>query len=91
MKNTPEIYLIGQRIKRKILMIIIIISVLLGVIIGNACKSLVFGLVLSVVLAFFQIIMTKKYYWIISNQGIYTPLNFGIKKYLIIIFLLKNS
>jgi len=32
MKNTPEIYLIGQRIKRKILMIIIIISVLLGVI-----------------------------------------------------------
>lgn len=84
MKNTPEIYLIGQRIKRKILMIIIIISVLLGVIIGNACKSLVFGLVLSVVLAFFQIIMTKKYYWIISNQGIYTPLNFGIKKYLII-------
>lgn len=84
MKNTPEIYLIGQRIKRKILMIIIIISVLLGVIIGNACKSLVFGLVLSVVLAFFQIIMTKKFYWIISNQGIYTPLNFGIKKYLII-------
>ena len=84
MKNTPEIYLIGQRIKRKILMITILISVLLGVIIGNACQSLIFGLFLSVVLAFFQIIMTKKYYWIISNQGIYTPLNFGIKKYLII-------
>ena len=28
MKNTPEIYLIGQRIKRKILMIIIIICFL---------------------------------------------------------------
>lgn len=28
--------------------------------------------------------MTRKYYWIISNQGIYTPLNFGIKNYLII-------
>ena len=84
MKNTPEIYLIGQRIKRKILMIMILISVLLGVIVGNECKSLIFGLFLSVVLAFFQIVMTRKYYWIISNQGIYTPLNFGIKNYLII-------
>ena len=37
MKNTPEIYLIGQRIKRKILMIMILISVLLGVIVGNEC------------------------------------------------------
>ena len=78
MKNTPEIYLIGQRIKRKILMIMILISVLLGVIVGNECKSLIFGLFLSVVLAFFQIVMTRKYYWIISNQGIYTPLNFGL-------------
>lgn len=84
MKNTSEIYLIGQRIKRKILMIMILISVLLGVIVGNECKSLIFGLFLSVVLAFFQIVMTRKYYWIISNQGIYTPLNFGIKNYLII-------
>ena len=42
-------------------MIIIIISVLLGVIIGNACKSLVFGLVLSVVLAFFQIIKNSEH------------------------------
>ena len=27
MKNTPEIYLIGQRIKRKILMIMILMNV----------------------------------------------------------------
>ena len=64
-------------------MIIIIISVLLGVIIGNACKSLVFGLVLSVVLAFFSNYNDKKYYWIISNQ-VYIPIKFWNKKYLII-------
>ena len=80
MKNTPEIYLIGQRIKRKILMIMILISVLLGVIVGNECKSLIFWLIFKCSISIFQIVMTRKYYWIISNQGIYTPLNFGIKK-----------
>ena len=86
MKKAATLYMIGERIKRIKLIILALISVILGVILGVLLNSKLISIIASVILMLLTMIITRKYYWIISQHGIFTPLNFGMFNYLIVMF-----
>lgn len=79
-----EIYLIGERINRIVLIMQIVIGMVIGSIIGYISGKVIFAILFIPLIVSLLIIITKKLYWIISNNGIYTPWNFGIVKYIIV-------
>lgn len=85
MKRHVELYLIGTRIKRLTVLLIALFSVICGIVLNIFFKSIIIGITFGTIFWILAVIVTRKYYWIISNNGIYTPLNFGIIKYIFII------
>ena len=85
MKRHVELYLIGTRIKRLTVLLIALFSVICGIVLNIFFKSIIIGITFGTIFWILAVIVTRKYYWVISNNGIYTPLNFGIIKYIFII------
>lgn len=84
MRKKSELYLIGERVKRFKIIILIILGVVTGIIMGFIFESVMIGSIISIIFGFVFIIITRRYYWIICSSGIYTPLNFGIIKYILV-------
>lgn len=85
MKKNTQIYLIGEKNERIKLILFLFLGVITGCIIGNLMNSTTISILSSLLFVIVLIILSRKYYWIISNKGIYTPLNFGIVRYVIIV------
>lgn len=85
MRN-PELYLIGERMKKAKLVSYFLLGIFVGIVFGIILHSFFVGVIGSIVFGIAFIIISRKFYWIISNNGIYTPLNFGILNYLYIVF-----
>ncbi|MCI9094165.1 MAG: hypothetical protein HFF36_10355 [Coprobacillus sp.] len=84
MKKGIQIYLIGKRIQRVKLILFISFGITTGTLIGIIINSLIIAIISGIFFGLGSILITREYYWIISNNGVYTPLNFGIIKYLIV-------
>ena len=85
MKRNAELYLIGVRIKRLTIIVLVLSSIVCGIILGVFFNSMIMATTFALIFCLIIIIVTRRYYWIISSNGIYTPLNFGIIKYIFII------
>lgn len=84
--KNAEIYLIGERINRVLLILQIIMSVVIGSIVGYISRNIIFAILIIILISSLLVVLTKKLYWVISNNGIYTPWNFGIFRYIIVMF-----
>ena len=84
MKSIPELYVIGKRITRKKIIIMLMMCIALGVVITLIMHSIILGSICVVLATIISIYITRNIYWIVSNNGIYTPMNFGLFKYFIV-------
>lgn len=85
MRNS-ELYLIGERMKKTKLLTYLLLGIVIGCSLGIVVHSILLGIIGGIFFGILFIILSRKFYWIISNNGIYTPLNFGILNYLYIVF-----
>lgn len=80
-----ELYLIGERIKRSTILIFIFFSIIFGLLLVLFTNSIIIGICSSIMFLITILMITRKDYWIVSNNGVYTPTSYGVIRYLVII------
>lgn len=84
--NNIELFVIGKRINRKKIICINLIGIFLGIALGIYLNSLIISFLGGTFASIILIFIFKSYYWVITPNGIFTPVNKGFFKYLLIVY-----